>query len=275
MARVRKSLTRRTLAGVSAIALGLTGVLAASGAAFAAPAPGLTGAPDRGSLTITKYLGNPVTDPDHNGTQLATPPSLPTAEGVEFTIKRVGVGDETDCDAIDLTTPAGWDQAKAASELSATQLGADGYCLIGVTDGKAKTNRDGVVKFEGLDLGLYYVEETDAPAALNIVTPVKPFYVTIPYPSGEVEGENDGETVVEWTYDVFVYPKNATSEGPTKTIDTTQPGLQVGDSVNWTIEQGVPDLAPEKITTAIITDALDARLGANSVTVALYAEDDT
>ena len=244
MAKVRKSLTRRTLAGVSAIALGLTGVLAASGAAFAANVgPDQPGHETSGSLTITKYLGNPVGgDSLHNGTELTDLPDLDEAADVEFTIKQVGVVDDTSC-------------------------------LIDVTGGVKKTNAEGVVEFSNLDLGLYYVEETDAPEELNIVTPVKPFYVTIPYPSGTVD--EDGDEVVEWTYDVFVYPKNATSTGPVKTVDEEQHGLQVGDDVTWTITQEVPDLSPDDIETAIIADKLDSRLKATSVVVTLADEDGT
>lgn len=261
----RKPLARRALAGLSAAALGITGLVALGTAAQAAVGPDQPDAPSSGSLTIHKYLGQP-TNPalPNNGTDLnPAPENDKPADGVEFTIQQVGVQDDEDCVPIGLKTPAGWDQVAAAT------AGAPAlpYCLKDVANG-TKSTVGGVAEFTGLDLGLYYVTEGEDTGGNNIVRKASPFYVTVPYPSGEqAVGEN---TVVEWTYKVHVYPKNATADVPTKTIDETQHGLKVGDKVTWTITQTVPTLHEgDKFTQAQITDVLDSRLTLDSATIKL------
>ena len=71
---------------------------------------------------------------------------------------------------------------------------------------EAKTNPQGEVKFDNLDIGLYVVIETSKPA--SVTEAVKPFLVSIP-----MTRKGDVKKGEEWLYDVVVYPKNSTKTG--------------------------------------------------------------
>ncbi len=61
---------------------------------------------------------------------------------------------------------------------------------------EAKTDKDGIAKFNNLALGFYVVVETTTPD--KVTTPVEPFIVSVPMTT------KDGDN---WLYDVHVYPK--------------------------------------------------------------------
>lgn len=264
MTKVRKSLSRRALAGVSAIALGLTGVAALSTAANAD-----TGNIDpeaESSLTIHKYLG--LHDGDfgpNNGTELEGDdvPDLDTADGVEFTVRQVGVidGDEN-CVALDVTDTDDWDLIAGAYGTDPEEWGDEegDYCFV---DGKEWTeSTDGGVAVFNPGLGFYYVTEGDDSGNNNIVQKAEPFFVTIPYPSYA----GDAEETHVWTYDVHVYPKNQKADNPTKEIDKDPSDLTVGSTVTWTIEVVIPE-TKDDITEASVYDQLDERLKYKTSTV--------
>lgn len=156
-----------------------------------------------GSITIHKYLQkDPTENGDGTGEDNQTPPTgAEAAEGVGFTVYQVmstedllnyynGVGNTVTIDTY--------------ANVAANTL-KSGVRPI-KTLAEAKTNPQGEVKFEGLDIGLYVVIETSKPA--SVTQAVKPFLVSIPMTrKGD---ENKGE---EWLYDVVVYPKNNTTTG--------------------------------------------------------------
>lgn len=95
--------------------------------------------------------------------------------------------------------------------------------------GETKTNAEGVVKFDNLEIGLYVVMETYKPA--SVTQAVKPFLVSIPMTrKGNVK---KGE---EWLYDVVVYPKNSTTTGNFKLVKY---GVIGNDKENKTALEGV------------------------------------
>lgn len=95
--------------------------------------------------------------------------------------------------------------------------------------GETKTNEEGVVKFDNLEIGLYVVIETYKPA--SVTQAVKPFLVSIPMTrKGEVK---KGE---EWLYDVVVYPKNSTTTG---NFTLKKYGVIGNDKENVTLLAGV------------------------------------
>ena len=65
-----------------------------------------------------------------------------------------------------------------------------------------KTDDQGEVIFDTLELGFYVVVETTSPD--KVTEPVKPFIVSLPMTT------KDGD---KWLYDVNVYPKNSTAYG--------------------------------------------------------------
>ncbi len=157
----------------------------------------------KGSITIHKYLQeNPTENGDGTGEDHQTPPAgAEAAEGVGFTVYQVmgsdellnyynGVGNTVTIDTYADTTTN-----KLKSDVSPIKK-----------LGETKTNEQGEVKFEGLDIGLYVVIETSKPA--SVTEAVKPFLVSIP-----MTRKGDVKKGEEWLYDVVVYPKNSTKTG--------------------------------------------------------------
>lgn len=135
-----------------------------------------------------------------------------------------------------MTTDDGWEQAAdfiPADGSIHTAAPADPYCLYGTVYSDETEN--GQVKFDGIPLGLYYVQEGADKGNNNIVDPVQPFYVTIPL---AVQGEGS----YDWNYNVVVNPKNATSEAPNKQVTDPQPEGEwvLGSKVTWTITNKIP-----------------------------------
>lgn len=255
----------RRVAAKGLAALGVAGlaVAGAAGAAFADPGGEATSPeigninPDaKGSLTINKYAGLPTENPLEEN----------LLDGVEFAVQRVGVwtGDDAlACVPIDLLTNAGWDAAApalghnnvgepapVAADATDPAPAAGDFCVDDTWSDSGVT-QDGQVKFEDLDLGMYYVTETD-PGENHIVKTTSPFYVTIPTAV-------TGEAAPYWNYDVVADPKNQVGEAPSKTVDTE--GLVVGSDVDWTITGVVPTLEEDaEFTEGSIWDVLDPRL---------------
>lgn len=250
---------RRLLAGTGAFALALAGTFATSQLASAAPGPDQPGNPGAGSIIIHKREGAQNTAGD--GTAITDPPGTPLG-GVTFTRWQLGFLDDTTnpstCTTIDLAKTDHWAHVPTGvAPATLDGLAGAGLCVVAPTAGTAfpATNATtGVTSASGLLKGLFYIQETAAPA--NVVGRAAPFFVAVPTPNGN-----------DWIYDVNVYPKNTTLDAPTKTInpDGAQPGkgLSVGSNVEWTIEQKIPATNTgdgEKLKYAEIYDLLDPRL---------------
>lgn len=95
--------------------------------------------------------------------------------------------------------------------------------------GETKTNEEGVVKFDNLEIGLYVVIETYKPA--SVTQAVKPFLVSIP-----MTRKGDVKKGEEWLYDVVVYPKNSTTTG---NFTLKKYGVIGNDKENPTLLAGV------------------------------------
>lgn len=178
-----------------------------------------------GSITIHKYLQKDAKE-NNDGTgedNQTAPTGAEAAEGVGFTVYQVmskadllnyynGKGDTVTIDTY--------------ADVNKNEL------QKGVTPIKTyekKTGKDGVVKFDNLEIGLYVVIETYKPA--SVTQAVKPFLVSIPMTrKGEVK---KGE---EWLYDVVVYPKNSTTTG---NFNLVKYGVIGNDKRNATLLAGV------------------------------------
>ena len=213
----KKSLGRLA-SGVGVAALALAGVMGGASMASADVGPDQPGAPESGTLVVHKYAGSTTGD-DNNGTEQTI--NRPPLAGVTFSVTPVGEVDGSDCVALDLTTAAGWTAAQAAVVDGAL---ADGYGLVDADAESLTTGNDGIATFSGLDLGMYFVDETDSPEG---VTSAVDFFVTIPYPS------TSGDAT-DWLYTVHTYPKNDLDGDGSKTVaDPSGHGL--GSTVPWTI----------------------------------------
>lgn len=114
------------------------------------------------------------------------------------------------------------------------------------------TGADGKVAFENLELGIYLVEETDAPAG---IVAGAPFIVSVPM----VNEASDA-----WNYDVIAYPKN-TETKTEKTVKDADKHIQ--DAYTYTINADAPTWGEGKSLTAFrFEDQLDQRLDFQEVT---------
>lgn len=243
---------RLLLIGVAALAVAAMALARPADAASPLPDPTKTG-----SVNITKLVApDSATGLPNNGTQQDTT-GLTPLPGVTFTIKQVN--------PINLTTNQGWQDANtltgtfnnASNTTAESSITGAGYTL-----GTAKTgttDASGKLSFTGLPLGLYLVEETSAPAG---TTPSAPFLVSVPM--------TDPTSESQWMYDVYVYPKNATTT-VTKTVHDDA-AIKLGDPVSWTITGDIPNPtgATSHIDGYMVTDQLDPKLTYTGATVELY-----
>lgn len=154
-----------------------------------------------GSLTIYKYEVADLsgyTTPGTGSTETVTTSSTTKPiQGVTFEIYKIGGISSIQTDSGDPSsyTPTG----------SATATGA--------------TNASGTISFSNLELGRYFVRETNAPE--NVSSSTAPFFIDIPMTNA---------AGTDWNYDVKVYPKNQTVYGSavlTKT-DANTSGVLTG-----------------------------------------------
>lgn len=182
-----------------------------------------------GTLVITKLDGGDEQEP---------------LAGATYTVKKVP--------GIDLTTNDGWAEASAltVAEVASRVASED------PTGGPLTTGNDGVAEFTGLPLGLYYVEETSAPAGYLTAAP---FVVALPMTDPDGSG---------WLYEVHVYPKNSALDIELRVID--QDAIKLGDLVDWKGSSGIPagDLQKYNLT-GTIADQLELVDGAAGVEVGL------
>ncbi|OZB80550.1 MAG: hypothetical protein B7X41_17755, partial [Microbacterium sp. 14-71-5] len=142
---------RKIAAGLGVAALAALGALAVSPAANAADTlspSNITGS--TGTLTIHKHAGDPGAAGD--GTQITDAAKLAALgkglEGVQFSVQRVS----SNGTPIDLTTAAGWDQAKTATPANVSS--APFSVAAGTT---ATTDATGQAVVSNLPYGLYLV----------------------------------------------------------------------------------------------------------------------
>lgn len=179
-----------------------------------------------GSITIHKYLQKDAQE-ENDGTGedgQTAPAGAEAAQGVGFTVYQVMSKE-------DLLKYYNGEGATVTIDTYADvnkNVLRDDVTYIKKYDEK-KTDKDGVVKFDNLEIGLYVVIETYKPA--SVTQAVKPFLVSIPMTrKGAVK---KGE---EWLYDVVVYPKNSTTTG---NFNLVKYGVIGNDRNNKTALEGV------------------------------------
>ena len=173
----------------------------------------------KGSITIYKYLHSTELTGSVAGTgeQQAVPDGATPLKDAGFTIYQVKTADELVAyyeaagkpDAV--TADSYFENGKSKTADNLIKGIADK--AVKGKDGKTerKTDANGFVKFEDLDVGMYLVIETTTPD--SVVKPVDPFLVSIPMTRVQVGEQATGDQLKEWLYDVVVYPKNSSAKG--------------------------------------------------------------
>lgn len=206
---------KRFLTGLLSAALALSLCAMPAMAADAPALPETTKTTDsvinpdqKGSITIYKYLhADTISGEAGTGEKQNIPDGTEPAEDVGFTIYQVknatelqeyynGKTNEKAPEASDYMV-----DGKVKEEYNKQIEGAD---KVGV---EKKTDKNGMVQFKNLPVGLYLVIETGKPA--TVTEPVAPFLVSIPM----TRVTEDANAQKQWLYDVVVYPKNSTHKG--------------------------------------------------------------
>ncbi len=222
----------RTLAAATAFGVALTAGAIGITPAMAAPTTEVNASTidqtAEASLTVHKrdlgdaaaYEGTGNVDGNAPGAALS---------GVTFELFRMT--------SADLSTNDGFVKAAA---LDASKIRADQLEPVrrGVTDS------NGTIEFANLQVGVYLLRETGAPAGY---TPAQDSLVFLPMTTPDSNG---------WNYDVHVYPKNSKTTAE-KTVEDA--GKHVGDTIKYTITSSIPNLTREgaAITKYEIADDLD------------------
>ncbi len=189
---------RKMLAGVLSAAMVLSTMTVTAFAETSTTTPATIDTTKTGSITIHKYEYNESGGEAGTGetTDVNKVPSDAKAlEGAGFTIYKVA----------DIDDLAKYYNANPESLPSVDDYLTDGEInasKVLETKSEVKTDNAGIAKFDNLALGFYVVVETTTPD--KVITPVKPFIVSVPMTT------KDGDN---WLYDVHVYPKNKTTYG--------------------------------------------------------------
>lgn len=160
----------------------------------------------KGSITVHKYeyTGNGGSA----GTGLSTnavPDGAKDLAGVTFTLYKV----------MDVNTMLGYYNGTNTDTVTVANYVADGAIIEskvvdGVTNRTATTGNDGLATFSNLELGMYVLIETDKPAKVTGAS--DPVLISVPMVNSDVTttGNNNNS---KWMYNIYVFPKNSTSEG--------------------------------------------------------------
>lgn len=179
----------------------------------------------KGSITIHKYLmdGEVNGGSSNYGEKLTKEPEAEAAKDVGFSIYQVMTAKELVAyyNGKDNTEPKASDYTPTADKKSVKTTDNKTYQRHG---DEKKTNENGEVTFNELEVGLYLVVETTKPAA--VTKAVDPFLVSVPMTKVGANGKADP---TQWLYDIHVYPKNSTQTG---TIYLKKQGLVGGDAYN-------------------------------------------
>lgn len=259
-------LNNRFKIGRGFAAIGAAAILFASGVGSASAAPDNIDPDALGSISLHKFSGAPVVGLPNDGTETAVAGRTPLA-GVGFTLYRVN--------GLDVTDPADWNEINDLNDWFVTQ-GTSGHWSAGATVGSGAGYTFSTVGTEqvtaagtglatwgtpattsSLPLGVYFVQETSAPAAVSEHT--LPFLVTIPLAHNATSS---------WLYDVHAYPKNALVDLSKAAVDAGTVG--VGSNIAWNVTNTVPTIQ-NAFEDYRLRDVLDSRLSyvADSSTVTL------
>lgn len=228
-------------------------------------APWETDAPKNGTITILKCVKK-ANDDNSTTSQTQTDPQCKTdfkpLKDATFKLTKVTSVKEGDKYVnLDLSKFESWQKiAKLVTKLNDHTIkdsGTDAEVKLDTTNVIDSKNTDdkGIAKFgdgkNNLDLGLYKVEETNAPKGYG-VSDLQSFYMTLPLPEYTTSEGKDAKTTVSYNYNPVVTPKNKDLSATIQKVYDKTKFASVKDKVPFTITAEVNKAKPKdgKLTAA-------------------------
>lgn len=228
-------------------------------------APWETDAPKNGTITILKCVKK-ANDDNSTTSQTQTDPQCKTGfkplKDATFKLTKVTSVKEGDKYVnLDLSKFESWQKiAKLVTKLNDHTIkdsGTDAEVKLDTTNVIDSKNTDdkGIAKFgdgkNNLDLGLYKVEETNAPKGYG-VSDLQSFYMTLPLPEYTTSEGKDAKTTVSYNYNPVVTPKNKDLSATIQKVYDKTKFASVKDKVPFTITAEVNKAKPKdgKLTAA-------------------------
>lgn len=227
-------------------------------------APWETDAPKNGTITILKCVKK-ANDDNSTTSQTQTDPQCKTGfkplKDATFKLTKVTSVKESGKDVnLDLTKFESWQKiAKLVTKLNDHTIkdsGTDAEVKLDTDNAKTQTTgENGIAKFgdgkNNLDLGLYKVEETNAPKGYG-VSDLQSFYMTLPLPEYTTSEGKDAKTTVSYNYNPVVKPKNKDLSATIQKVYDKTKFASVKDKVPFTITAEVNKAKPKngKLTAA-------------------------
>lgn len=228
-------------------------------------APWEKDAPTKGTITILKCVKK-TKDDNSTTSQTQTDPQCKTGfkplKDATFKLTKVTSVKEGDKYVnLDLSKFESWQKiAKLVTKLNDHTIkdsGTDAEVKLDTTNVIDSKNTDdkGIAKFgdgkNNLDLGLYKVEETNAPKGYG-VSDLQSFYMTLPLPEYTTSEGKDAKTTVSYNYNPVVTPKNKDLSATIQKVYDKTKFASVKDKVPFTITAEVNKAKPKdgKLTAA-------------------------
>lgn len=236
-------------------------------------APWEKDAPTKGTITILKCVKK-TKDDNSTTSQTQTDPQCKTGfkplKDATFKLTKVISVKEEKTDkggkktkedvTLDLSKFESWQKiAKLVTKLNDHTIkdsGTDAEVKLDTDNAKTQTTgENGIAKFgdgkNNLDLGLYKVEETNAPKGYG-VSDLQSFYMTLPLPEYTTSEGKDAKTTVSYNYNPVVKPKNKDLSATIQKVYDKTKFASVKDKVPFTITAEVNKAKPKdgKLTAA-------------------------
>lgn len=224
-------------------------------------APWEKDAPTKGTITILKCVKKTKDDKD-TSSQTQTEPQCKTGFKPlkDATFKLTKVISVKKYVNLDLGKFESWQKiAKLVTKLNDHTIkdsGTDAEVKLDTDNAKTQTTgENGIAKFgdgkNNLDLGLYKVEETNAPKGYG-VSDLQSFYMTLPLPEYTTSEGKDAKTTVSYNYNPVVKPKNKDLSATIQKVYDKTKFASVKDKVPFTITAEVNKAKPKngKLTAA-------------------------
>lgn len=269
-----KKFTNKFVAAVASLAMAGTlcvaGAVTVSSVAWGVPpipqhhddskdskAPWEDKAPTKGTITILKCVEDKEAKTSSTP-QTQTGPQCKTGfkplQNATFKLTKVTSVKEDNKDVtLDLSKFESWQKiAKLVTKLNDHTIkdsGTDAEVKLDTNSTSQTTNDKGIAKFgdgtNTLDLGLYKVEETNAPKGYG-VSDLQSFYMTLPLPEYTTTGTGrDAKTTVSYNYDPVVTPKNKDLSATIQKVYDKTKFASVKDKVPFTITAEVNKAKPK------------------------------